>query len=207
MLLLDTETLNINGERFCWEFAGVDTKTNAIFHYLNGDNIKQALQGKCNADQLMFFNRYQLSHACKYVWLDDDDFVCEIAECISRYKTLTAYNIGFDSGVLTNLGLILDNFKLLDLWGSFVKIFGCTKRYILWCNENSYLTKTGLPKTDAETAYRFLTGKSNFKTPHLAVKDVEHELVIYNALQKTKKAKHYGFFGYNNLKNYYVKEK
>lgn len=204
MLLFDTETLNINGKRYIWEFAGIDTKSLQTFHYFNGENIKLALMGKCNADQLMFFNRYQLKHACKHIWLDDDDFTAEVSWCLSGYKTLTAYNIAFDAGVLVNLGLCLDDYKLLDLWGSFVKIIGCTKKYIIWCNNNDYLTKTKLPRTDAETAYRYLSGVQDFKTPHLASKDVEHELTIYKALQKTKKAKHYGYFGYNDLKTYFV---
>lgn len=206
MLLFDTETFNLNGKRFIWEFAGIDTKSLQTFHYLNGSNLRQALAGKCNADQLMFFNRYQLKHACKYIWLENDDFIDCISNVIGRYRILTAYNISFDVGVLSNIGLVLDDYKLLDLWGSFVKIIGCTKKYIIWCNNNGYLTKTKLPRTDAETAYRYLSGSQSFSTPHLAIKDVEHELVIYKALQKRKKSKHYGFFGYNDLKNYYIEQ-
>ncbi len=203
MLLFDTETVNIDGKNVIWEFAGIDTKSLQIFHFFHGENIRRALNSHCSGGHLMFFNRYQLKHASRYPWQERSDFLFSIQECLSQYKTLTAYNIGFDAGILRGLGFILDDYKLLDLWGSFVKIIGCTKKYILWCNANKYLTKTGLPKTDAETAYKYIAGIRDFRTPHLAIEDIQHELAIYRKLQATKKAKHYGFFGYAELKKYY----
>ncbi len=206
MLLFDTETLNIDGKRYCWEFAGIDTKTLRTYHYLNGDAIRKALIAKCSCESLMFFDRYQLKHASKFHWLDLFDFTSEISECMCEHKTITAYNIGFDAGVLQSLNIDLEGFNLLDLWGSFVKVIGCTKKYILWANANNYLTKTKIPRTDAETAYRFLSGIKDFKTPHLAIKDVEHELVIYKEIQRRKKAKHYGFFSYADLRLYFPQQ-
>ena len=204
MLLFDTETVNIKGKNVIWEFAGIDTKSLKIYHFFHGENIRLALNTKCNGGSLMFFNKYQLKHASKYPWLEKDDFLFSIQECLSRYKTLTAYNIGFDAGILKGLGFILDDFSLLDLWGSFVKIIACKPSYITWANSNEYLTKTKIPKTDAETAYRFLSGIKDFRTPHLAIDDIKHELVIYEALQKTRKKKHYGFFGYADLKRVFI---
>ena len=204
MLLFDTETVSINGKNIIWEFAGIDTKSLQVFHYFHGENIRQALNVRCNNGMMMFFNRYQLEYASKYPWLEKDDFVFSVGDCLSQYKTLTAYNIGFDAGILSNLGFFLDDYKLLDLWGTFVKIIACKPKYILWCNANNDLTKTGLPRTDAETAYRYLSGYQDFKVPHLALQDIQHELVIYNYLAKQKKAKHYGFFGYNDLKKYFI---
>ena len=200
MLLFDTETVNTGGNNKIWEFCGVDTKTRKIYHYFHGENIRQALNTKCNNGYLMFFNRYQLEYASRFPWLEKEDFIFSISECLSQYKTLTAYNIGFDAGILTGLGFILDDYNLLDLWGTFVKTVAYKPSYIAWTNKHRFLTKTGLPKTDAETAYKWYSGFLDFKTPHLALKDIKHELVIYEHLQRQKKKKHYGFFGYNDLK-------
>jgi hypothetical protein len=51
--------------------------------------------------------------------------------------------------------------------------------------QNGYTTKTGLPSTNAETAYKYLFNP-NYKHLHFALEDCFSELEIYKAIKSRK---------------------
>lgn len=203
MLLIDTETFNIEGKRYIWEFAGLDIKTGKVFSAFHGANIRKALNAKCQNKSLMFFNRWQLKHASLHKWLEQDDFSFQVQECLQNYKQLIAYNISFDVKVLESCGFLLSDYKLMDLWGWSVQTFA-GKKYVEFCNRHNFLTKTKLPKTDAETMHKFLSGNISFVSPHLALHDVIYEYDIYKHCEKRKTKKYWGCFNVSALRQVFI---
>ena len=58
------------------------------------------------------------------------------------------------------------------------------------CEENGWKTESGkYYKTSAETAFRFITGATDFEEAHTALNDAEIETEIFSVIHKRTKGK------------------
>lgn len=81
-------------------------------------------------------------------------------------------------------------YPLFDLWGlSCQHILNCDE-YKQMCVDNNWQTASGKYfKTSAETAYRFLSGKTDFDESHTAIDDCDIEAELFAEIIKRTKNK------------------
>jgi hypothetical protein len=188
-ILLDIETLEIGGKTYIWEFCGIDTKTGEVFHLLNSSAINTAIDVLEGGFNVKYFGDKQLEYISshKIHSLSCCKFFMAIQRLLLGYTKVVAYNVNFDKGKLIEAGLkFTNNTKFVCLWGSFVNAL-LDKNYVVWCIANGFKSKTGLPTTNAETAYKYVTGKVEYIHQHTALSDCLSELVIYEAIKKKRK--------------------
>ena len=188
-ILIDLETLEIGGKTYIWEFCGIDTKTGEVFHLLNSSAINKAVDTIDKGDRVNYFGKHQLEYIAshKILALDCCKFFIAIQRLMLGYSKVVAYNVNFDKGKLLEAGLkFANNTKFICLWGSFVNAL-LDKNYVVWCIANGFKSKTGLPTTNAETAFKYVTGKLEYIHQHTALSDCLSELVIYEAIKKKRK--------------------
>jgi len=188
-ILIDIETLDIGGKTYIWEFCGIDVKKGEIFHLLNSSAIIEAIDARELDTKVNYFGDNQLEYIAshKILALDCCKFFMAIQRLMLEYKKVVAYNVNFDKGKLINAGLkFADNTTFICLWGSFVNAL-LDKNYVVWCIANNFKSKTGLPTTNAETAYRYVTGNIDYIHSHTALSDCLSEMVIYEAIKKKRK--------------------
>ena len=111
-------------------------------------------------------------------------------------KNIYAYNIKFDKTALNHTLRHLSNgyqkyffpyvVKIKDIW-DMAQVITCTKKYLLFCGKNDYVTAKGNPQTSAEVVYRYLSGKTEFKERHTALEDCYIENFILKKVKSRKK--------------------
>lgn len=111
-------------------------------------------------------------------------------------KEIYAYNINFDKTALNHTLRYLSNgyqkyffpygVKIKDIW-DMAQVITCTKKYLLFCGKNDYVTAKGNPQTSAEVVYRYLSGKTDFEERHTALQDCYIENFILKKVKSRKK--------------------
>lgn len=105
-----------------------------------------------------------------------------------------AYNMRFDDRATKN-----DAKKILNLWWFFPKrvqffdiwTMACTsilrsKRFIDWALKNNCVSPSGNIRTNAETAYQYITKNLDFTESHTGLEDVEIEKEIFFAVLRSR---------------------
>lgn len=113
-----------------------------------------------------------------------------------------AYNIAFDKLALENTHRIITGRKFLFwkvhemktncLWGMCAETIMQTKGFIKTAVEEGWLSPSGNITTNAETAYRFITGMYDFEESHTALDDAVIESEIMARCFKTKRKISFG---------------
>lgn len=114
-------------------------------------------------------------------------------------KQVWAYNARFDCQALNSTICEESNgytrfflpygVEWRDIWSAAGESILNTKKYVKWCYDHGYTTKSGNPTTNAETVYRYLIGDDGFIEAHTALQDCEVELAILLKVLKAKKRK------------------
>jgi len=186
-LLIDIETLEIGGKTYIWEFGAIDVNTKQTYHIQNKTAIDKAIIALETGSQVNFFGETQAKY-CKekqVIKLPCCQFYMAIQRLVLQYRTILAYNVNFDKGKLEQSGVKwANNTNFVCLWGSFVDCF-VNAKYCVWAMQNKYTTKSGLPSTNAEIAFRYLVNP-DYKHLHFALDDCFSELAIYEAIKKRK---------------------
>ena len=82
------------------------------------------------------------------------------------------------------------SYPLFDLWGLACEHILDSDEYREACKENGWKTESGkYYKTSAETAFRFITGATDFEEAHTALNDAEIETEIFSVIHKRTKGK------------------
>lgn len=131
-----------------------------------------------------------------------NDIVKELYNDIKTYKVgcLSAYNLAFDFRALNftehflnnDSNFIADLFdkkRLLCIWNLACETILQDKEYKEFCKSNGYITQAGNYLTNAETTYKYITNKLNFKEDHTALSDVLIEKEILEHIIKQEKGK------------------
>lgn len=104
-------------------------------------------------------------------------------------KVVAAYNLAFDMKAMTNtnkylgysekiLSYRLKGIKTLCLWGLACETIFSQKTYAKVAVANKWISEAGNMKTNAEVAYRYITGDASFVEQHTGLADVEIEAKI-----------------------------
>jgi hypothetical protein len=188
MLIFDIETFKVGRKDYIWEFAAVDNKSGLYAHWINGTSFAIAKRVmKDNPEKLMFFGDKQLKHCNrnKHRLVKKDSFIFLVNRIIEAHKVVAAYNIEFDKRHLEKNGVDFSGTRKICLWGSFINSH-VNSKYFKWAFDNEYVTEKGNPRTDAETAYRYVTDIDSYSHQHFALSDCWTEATIWEAIAKRK---------------------
>jgi len=79
------------------------------------------------------------------------------------------------------------SYPLFDLWGLSCEHILNNDDYRHMCETNGWITASGkYYKTSAETAYRFISGNTDFDEAHTALDDAEIESILLVTIMKTR---------------------
>ena len=114
-------------------------------------------------------------------WLKFQNSRCEAIASGRKHEN----PYGFDQTIFRFRG---KEYPLFDLWGlSCRHILNCDE-YKQMCLDNEWATASGeYFKTSAETAYRFLSGKTDFDERHTAIDDCDIEAELFAEIIKRTK--------------------
>ena len=136
--------------------------------------------------------------------LSMNEIMAILYEDLQECSTVAAYNAGFDIGALTNTGRCLNTdfdidfsaFDILCLWNFACKNLLNSATYRKLADRMKWKSKAGNYKSNAECAYRFVTGDMKFNESHTAIDDCDVEMAIMVKAFAKKKKIPYG--EYNN---------
>ena len=104
-------------------------------------------------------------------------------------KAIVAHNAYFDYRAMRNTVRYFTGSKFKSMfpygveWYDTLKmardVIGIQKSYVVFCEENEYLTKYKKPRFTAEILYRYMTDNIEFEESHTALEDVEIETQIF----------------------------
>lgn len=126
-----------------------------------------------------------------------DEFIdaCET----HKVNILSAYNLGFDLRALQQTKKFLrynkfyeKQYKLLDLWQYACESILNRPTYKNLATENNWISPAGNFRTNAEAAYRYISGNTKAVEAHTALCDARIESEILNQCNRQKKRKPYG---------------
>ena len=118
-------------------------------------------------------------------------------EMVKKYnvKTVCAYNLEFDKNAMANThkylgynGKVLQfPMKVFCIWGLACETIFSQKSYSKVATSNNWISKAGNMRTNAEVAYRYITGDYNFIEEHTGLSDVKIEAKIMAQCLRQKK--------------------
>jgi hypothetical protein len=126
----------------------------------------------------------------KWEKIDFIDMWKEFNEIVEKYgvTSVCAYNCDFDKRALNNTMKYLSNgfktwffpygLEFECIWSQFCQTYANTIKYIKWAIENNQVSPSGNVKTNAECAYNYLMGRTDFEECHTGLEDVKIELFI-----------------------------
>jgi len=128
-----------------------------------------------------------------------DDFNT-IGKRYNARVVMCAYNAHFDYTVLNrNAEIYLgnkffnDDVEIVDILTMALATFCDSRNYVKWCLEKSFITDKGNVRTNAETAYAYLSRDVDFVEQHHALDDCDIESIIYFKTRSYKKKQHKHF--------------
>lgn len=118
-------------------------------------------------------------------WLQAIEEMNKLAN-LYKTKTVAAYNLAFDSKAMTKThrrlgyqGKILNRpMKTLCIWGMACQTIFSQKTYSKVATEQGWVSNAGNYRTNAEVAYKYITGNYNFEEEHTGLEDVRVEAKI-----------------------------
>lgn len=161
----------------------------------NADEMKTAYYAKKIP---MYLEGLQTGAFTKVKWLDA---IAKMNEMATLYNTkfVCAYNLAFDKRALGmthkklgNVGKVLaptlSGIKELCIWGMACETIFSQKTYGSVATAQSWVSDVGNYKTNAECAYRYITGDHLFVEEHTGLADVVIEAkIMAQAFRQNKK--------------------
>lgn len=198
--VIDTETIGIN-KKLIYDFGCVICERDKVLH-----RYTSLVAEVYNDDALMstayYSDRKETVYRAKL--LNGEIGVRPFSEVksdfnalLKRYnvETVAAYNIAFDINALKDTlqyvnipGTFLEqHVEVVDLYTTVCSNILNYKSYAAVALENGWVSKAGNLRTNAEAAYRFITGDVAFNESHTALEDCDIEAVILQHVIKRKK--------------------
>ena len=192
--LIDSETSKMT-DIYNLAIIIFDKKGNILFErdYLNLDVF---------ANESMMENAYYKDKMPMYkkdkniVRLDTRSMMYDFQMVLKLYEVthLLAYNLQFDINAINktyekfcNRVIDFNKYELIDVMRIVIETKLNTNKYRNFCLENNFLTPKGYYSTNAENAYRYLTGNLDFIEEHTALSDCYCEKEIFMNCLKQKK--------------------
>lgn len=81
--------------------------------------------------------------------------------------------------------------KWRDIWDYAGSTICNTSKYVKWCRDNGFISKSGNPSTTADTVGKYLRGTLDYQECHTALSDAEDEtMILLAAMKRHQKARH-----------------
>ena len=207
--ILDVET--ITDARLVFDVAWIvcDSKGNQLERYnalvgeiLDADfGVELIKHDKFMSDKSAFYLDAIKNKTIPVRYLEEikNDFDA-IGERYNAQVVMCAYNAHFDYTVLNRNAenyfgckFFEDNVEIADILTMSLATFCDSRNYVKWCLENGCVTAKGNVRTNAETAYAYLSNDVDFMEQHHALDDCDIESIIYFKTRSYKKKQHKHF--------------
>jgi hypothetical protein len=189
LLILDIETFQICGKSSIWDFAAIDSATGEYFHFMNAPMVAKANQLLRDNFNVRFFEAHHVNYCLSNQTakrLNNKEFFEAIQALINSQKCISAYNLNFDYKELKKQCITFpERQKKVCLWGSFINAY-VNHKYVKYCYDNNYISEKGYIRTNAETAFRYISGHEDYIHEHMALADCWSELEIWEGIVKRK---------------------
>jgi hypothetical protein len=208
IVVADTETIGLPPHNHCYDFGYVimDQSGNVLFeksHLIeeiitDGDKMTGAYYTK-----RAFTHYLPLVDAGMIDIMPFNQVKQEFLDVCSDFgvNVFSAYNLGFDMRSLAATNDLLDSGKflnyipkLLDVWQFACETVLSQKLYAKLAKEKNWVSEAGNMRTNAECAYRYISGQWDAVEAHTALCDARIEGEILARCFQQKKAVPYGKF-------------
>ena len=200
IITLDTETCGLNDPIYDigWTIADKKGAIVSQYHAL----VKEVFTDGARMTKAYFAKKVFTDYAemldgqkIRLVpWLE---IISILRDQIDTYNVniVAAYNLGFDKKALgitsKHLGtgqILTKPIKMLDLWQFSCETFLNSVRYKKLAIQKGWVSQAGNIQTNAQAAYRFLTGNPYFEEDHTALSDalIETEILAKCFSAKSK---------------------
>lgn len=205
--VIDTETATLWGEVFDFGMVIVNSKGKEIARY--DAIVKEVYDDVKKMEKAFYFNKvdsfYEPNLRCKRMEKKAWRTICvEVAALCSKHRVsvVSAYNLAFDRRVIAATNKKYNGFSMfpkgtkeLCLWK-----FACTTSlqgvdFEAFAVKHDFVSPAGNLRTNAEVAYKFMTGNINFSESHTALDDALIELDLLKLLMEEHKELPFGVGG------------
>jgi len=206
IVVADTETVGLPPKNLCYDFGFVIMEKSGKVLYEQAHLVEEVIT---DADQMSgaFYTKRVFSH---YLPLVDAGMIDirpfnyikeEFLDVCSTYgvNVFSAYNLGFDmrslsaTNALFSHGKFLNYIpKLLDVWQFACETVLSQKLYAKLAKEKNWISDAGNMRTNAECAYRYISGQWDAVEAHTALCDARIESEILARCFQQRKAVPYG---------------
>jgi len=194
--VIDTETVGIK-KKLVYDLGMVITDKTGDIKLAKRWLVKEVMDIPL-MEELPFYNKKIEKNAEGIIPTALVDIETEINEIFAQFdvNVVVAYNLPFDfQAVKDTMSMfkieskLFDNLEYFDLWNASCNSFLNQKNYKAVAREQGWFTKTGLISSNAENAYRYITGDYQFVEEHTALEDCIIETRILQEICRQKKAK------------------
>ena len=83
------------------------------------------------------------------------------------------------------------SYGVRDIWDYAGSTICNTSKYVKWCRDHGFVSKSGNPSTTADTVGKYLRGSLEYQECHTALSDAEDETaILLAAMKRHQKARH-----------------
>ena len=200
LLILDTETVGDFAQPFVYDlgYIIIDKDFNNLcerrFLISQAHNTSWALNSEFYNTKK---NLYDIEKENGFPLTPWNEVIKTFESDIKKYKVkvLSAYNLAFDFRALNftehflnneseKIQNLFDKKSLLCIWDLACETILKDDEYYDYCIKNKFISEKGNIKTNAETAYRYISNYLDFEEEHTALADVKIEKEILNYIIK-----------------------
>jgi hypothetical protein len=205
--VIDTETATLWGEVFDFGIVIVNSKGTEVARY--DAIVKEVFENVTAMKKAFYFNKvdsfYQPNIRCKRMTLKSWRTICvEVSALCAKHRVsvVSAYNLAFDRRVIAATNKKYNGFSMfpkgtkeLCLWK-----FAChtelqSDEFEELAVKMGWVSEAGNLRTNAEVAYKFMTGNLSFSESHTALDDALIELDLLKLLMAKHKELPFGVGG------------
>ena len=200
LLILDTETVGDFAQPFVHDlgYIIIDKDFNNLcerrFLISQAHNTSWALNSEFYNTKK---NLYDIEKENGFPLTPWNEVIKTFESDIKKYKVkvLSAYNLAFDFRALNftehflnneneKIQKLFDKKSLLCIWNLACETILKDDEYYDYCIKNKFTSEKGNIKTNAETAYKYISNYLDFEEEHTALADVKIEKEILNYIIK-----------------------
>lgn len=189
--VIDTETATLTGEVFDFGMVICDKEGKELARY--DSIIKEVFENVQMMKKAFYFKKvdsfYKPNIRCNRMDVKSWAVIChDVNKLMKKHgvTTICAYNLAFDSRVISNTGRKYGGFmaigkrEQLDLWRVSCETLLQQRTFKKWCKLMGHVSPAGNYKTNAEVAYKYGIGDWEFQESHTALDDalIEKELLV-----------------------------
>ena len=205
--VLDTETATLWGEVFDFGIVIVNSAGTEVARY--DAIVKEVYESVKLMEKAFYFSKvdsfYEPNLRCERMVKKSWRTICvEVSALCAKHRVnvVSAYNLAFDRRVITATNKKYNGFSMfpkgtkeLCLWKYACETKLQSPAFEEFAVQNGFVSPAGNLRTNAEVAYKFMTGNVKFAESHTALDDALIELELLKLLMEHDKNLPYGVGG------------